>query len=151
VVDYREVTSPDWLPRIIAFDRALDPAWVCDQPALEATGIDAGPSEGAAAIYLRRNRSTVVVALNEDVDIVGYIIADDDTPGPNRPSGRGGCRGRFMGVTDPAVMQGLFDFLADKHGWVWGRITNPVIQAELPKFGCRMIDNNPLLYSYRRP
>jgi hypothetical protein len=146
MVDYREVTTPEWLPRIIAFDRELDSAWVCDQPAAAAEGFDAGPSEGAAAIYLRRDRSTVVVALDGDA-IVGYIIADDDRTG--RP-GRGGARGRYMGVTDTATMKGLFDFLADKYGWVWGRITNPLIAVELPKFGCKPMDS-PFLYSYRRP
>jgi hypothetical protein len=146
MVDYREVTEPDWLDRILAFDRALDVAWVCDQPAVAAEGIDAGPSESAAAIYLRRKRSAVVVALEGD-EIVGYIIADDDRTGS---PGRGGCRGRYMGVTDTAVMQGLFDFLADRYGWVWGRITNPLIAAELPTFGCKPMDS-PHLYSYRRP
>jgi hypothetical protein len=140
---YQEALSADWGPLILAFDRALASDWVCDQPA-QASERDAGPTEQALEIYLRRPRSAVVLALDGSNEIVGYIIVDDDS------GGRGGARGRFMGVTDPVIMQGLFDFVADRYGWVWGRITNPTIAVELPKFGCKPMEN-PDLYSYRRP
>lgn len=141
MVDYREVTSPEWLARIAEFDRGLDPVWVCDQSAMDA-GASPGPRDQALAIYLRRQRSTVAVALVGG-EIVGYIVGDDD-----RDGSRGGCRGRYMGVTDTAVMQGLFDLLADRYGWIWGRITNPTIAAELATFGCEPMGDN--VYSYRR-
>lgn len=145
-IHVKEVHTPLWINRIGVFDDQLDPRWICDVYAVRA-GNQAGPRRQAIKLYLRRRQTTVVVAL-EDNEIVGYLIGDDDE------EGRGGCRGRYMGVgPDRAaeVMQAMFDHLCDVYGWIWGRITNPLVAAELHKFGCQSWPDEPTVFTYRKP
>jgi hypothetical protein len=142
----KEVHTPLWIDRISKFDDQLEPDWICDVAAVSA-GNEAGPRREAIKLYLRRRQTTVVVAMDRN-EIVGYLIGDDDE------DGRGGCRGRYMGVgPDRAaeVMQAMFDHLSDVYGWIWGRITNPLVQAELTKFGCQSVPGDPTVFTYRKP
>jgi hypothetical protein len=45
----------------------------------------------------------------------------------------------------------MFDFLSDRYGWIWGRITNPLVQVELLTFGCQPELDDPTVFTYRRP
>jgi hypothetical protein len=151
-MQFKEVHTELWQDRIREFDHRLDRDWLCDWAAMNR-GYWPGPDTEALKLYLRRDRSTVVVAMQRTA-ILGYVVGDDDRKTKSELGGRGGCRGRWMGVTDhePAMlMQGMFDVLCDKYGWIWGRITNPLIQAELLKFGCQPEPNDPTVFTYRKP
>jgi hypothetical protein len=145
-IHVKEVHTPLWIERIGQFDDQLEPGWICDVAAVRASN-QAGPRREAVKLYLRRRQTTVVVAMDGN-KIVGYLIGDDDE------GGRGGCRGRYMGVGPdrPAeVMQAMFDYLSDIYGWIWGRITNPLVQAEILKFGCQPLPDDPTVFTYRKP
>jgi hypothetical protein len=142
----KEVHTPLWIERIAAFDADIPSTWVCDITAV-FNRRQAGPRRDAIKLYLRRRQTTVVVALDGN-EIVGYLIGDDDE------EGRGGCRGRYMGVSpdrSAEIMQAMFDHLSDVYGWIWGRITNPVIQRELVAFGCEPVSDDPTVFTYRKP
>lgn len=140
---FQVVDTREWVERIVAFDAVLDARWICDVLAVHA-GNRPHPRSEAVALHLSRDRSTVVVAIEDD-DLVGYIIGDDDK------NGRGGCRGRWISAESPAAIQGLIEVLVERYGWVWGRITNPLIADALVGFGCVSLREDPTIFTYGRP
>lgn len=142
-VTFQEVHTPLWIDRILAYDATIPDEWVCDITALRVDEPHPAPSAEALGEFLSRDRSLVVVAA-EASEVLGYVIADDDA------AYKGGCRGRWVGTTSAAVLQGLLDVLCDRYGWVWGRITNPVLQEAMVSFGCVTERFDPLIYTYRK-
>lgn len=145
-MQFKEVHTKLWHDRIMEFVDTVHPTWECN--------VGASPqmmhvSEDGLKAFLERERSTVVVAI-DGTKVIGYVIGDDDK------SGRGGCRGRWVGVFPqkgyPAdvVLKGLLDVLCDKYGWVWGNIHNPLIQNTMFSFGCVTEPNEPTIFVYRR-
>lgn len=146
---FREVTGSEWVNRLVEFDRSIDPAWVCDVMARRPSNV---PELHARAMetWLKRDRTTVVVATDGD-ELVGFIVVDDDRP--EHPGSRGGCRGRWVAVDHraPEILRGFFDYCSDIYGWIWGRLTNPLLQKAAQSFGCRSLPDDPNVFTYRRP
>jgi len=145
-IEFREVHTPLWEDRIVAFDERMARAWICD---VAAVGAGYGHvRREAIREFLRRPESTVVVALRDRTEVVGYVVGDE--------LDNGGCRGRWLGAWPQpgldvsAVLQGLLDTICDRYGWMNGRITNPILHAALVGFGCVPTPDDPTLLTYRK-
>jgi hypothetical protein len=146
-MDFVEVDDPTWIPKMARLEDGQDKQWICDFAALRANrarnlGVE------AATEFLARPRSTVVAAV-DDGELVAYVVGDDDV------DGRGGCRGRWVtiqpvdGYETHEILRGLLDVLADRYGWVWGRITNPLLQEVCDRIGDEQ-GPDPTVFTYKK-
>lgn len=142
---YEIVTDEEWVDRIVGFDEALDARWICDVFAVSA-GSHMHPKGDAISLYLTGSRFTVIVALDDNDELQGYLIGADD-----RGGSRGGGRGRWISAESPIVIEGLVKKFAKTYGWAWGRITNRLIQQTLLDFGCQPLRDDPTIFTYGRP